>query len=205
MDSTQPLLLPIGHDMGVRHGGDGNRYQQVRAGMDLVELTGPEYLVWLLAHGINAADRPTRSSVTVAAEQLEIPRDTTAAIIDRMVADGLLAAVDPVAGSAVPFAERHQLVPLLMGLGQDEDSLPTIGLFGQPLAAVSGAVYDVWVWAHLTPHLWIACQDAAEVARRAGVTEPAETEADGVLAGILQAVHGLLSVRAAYLDRRGLV
>ena len=94
-----------------------------------------------------------------------------------------------------------------MGLGQDREQAPlnTIGLFGQPLAVVSGAVYDVWVWAHLTPHLWIACQDAAEVARRAGVTEPAETDADGVLAGILQAVHGLLSVRAAYLDRRGLV
>ena len=167
-----------------------------------VELSEPEYAVWLLAHGTDDQDRPTRSSVL---ERLgQSPADFEA-IADQLLSVGLLAEVDPEAGPAVDFAQRHQLIPLLMGLGPDQEqpSLQTIGLLGRPVAQVSSAVYDVWAWAHLTPHLWIACQDAAEVARRVGVTTPEETEARAVLTGILRSVHGLLCVRAAYLDRRG--
>ncbi len=201
----EPLLMPVGHDVGVLHAADGGRRQQVRAGMNLVELSDPEYVVWLLAHGTGDEDRPTRSSVGAAAERLELSPADFKVVTDQLLAVGLLAEVDPEAGSAVDFAQRHQLIPLLMGLGPDQEQagLQTIGLLGQPIAQVSGAVYDVWAWAHLTPHLWIACQDAAEVARRVGVTAPEETDAREVLTGILRSVHGLLCVRAAYLDRRG--
>ncbi|TWD81316.1 hypothetical protein FB561_2428 [Kribbella amoyensis] len=204
MASTEPLLVPIGHDVGALYTDEGGRRQQVRAGLDLVELADPEYVVWLLAHGIDDADRPTRSSVTATAARLELTADDTGAITDRLVADGLLAELDPEAESAVEFARGHQLVPLLMGLGPDagEGTLQAIGLYGRPIAQVSGAVYDVWAWSHLTPQLWVGCQDAAEVARRVGVTAPAEIEARAVLTGILKSVHGLLCVRAAYLDRR---
>jgi hypothetical protein len=202
---VEPLLLPVGHDVGALHAADGGRRQQVRAGLNLVELSDPEYVVWLLAHGTGDQDRPTRSSVAAGAERLEVSRADVTAITDQLVAVGLLAEVDPEALPAVDFAQRHQLVPLLMGLGPDQEDgvLQTIGLLGQPIVQVSGAVYDVWAWAHLTPQLWIACQDAAEVARRVGVTAPDETEAREVLTGILRSVHGLLCVRAAYLDRRG--
>jgi hypothetical protein len=202
---VEPLLLPVGHDVGVRYAADGGRCQQVRAGMNLVELSDPEYVVWLLAHGTGDQDRPTRSSVAAGAERLELSPTDFKAIADQLLSVGLLAEVDPESGPAVDFAQRHQLIPLLMGLGPDHNQadLQTIGLLGQPIAQVSGAVYDVWAWAHLTPQLWIACQDAAEVARRVGVTAPEETEAREVLTGILRSVHGLLCVRAAYLDRRG--
>jgi hypothetical protein len=202
---VEPLLLPVGHDVGVRYAADGGRCQQVRAGMNLVELSDPEYVVWLLAHGTGDQDRPTRSSVAAAAERLELSLTDFKAIADQLLSVGLLAEVDPESGPAVDFAQRHQLIPLLMGLGPDQNQadLQTIGLLGQPIAQVSGAVYDVWAWAHLTPQLWIACQDAAEVSRRVGVTAPEETEAREVLTGILRSVHGLLCVRAAYLDRRG--
>ncbi|GAB3813080.1 hypothetical protein [Kribbella italica] len=202
----EPLLMPVGHDVGVLHDAEGGRRQQIRAGTTVVELSDPEYVVWLLAHGTGDEDRPTRSSVAAAAERLELSAADATAVTDQLVSVGLLAEVDPEAGPAVDFAQRHQLVPLLMGLGPDQEqsSLQTIGLLGQPIAQVSGAVYDVWAWAHLTPHLWIACQDAAEVARRVGVTASDETEAREVLTGILRSVHGLLCVRAAYLDRRGL-
>lgn len=198
--------MPVGHDVGVLHDAEGGRRQQIRAGTTVVELSDPEYVVWLLAHGTGDEDRPTRSSVAAAAERLELSAADATAVTDQLVSVGLLAEVDPEAGPAVDFAQRHQLVPLLMGLGPDQEqsSLQTIGLLGQPIAQVSGAVYDVWAWAHLTPHLWIACQDAAEVARRVGVTASDETEAREVLTGILRSVHGLLCVRAAYLDRRGL-
>ncbi|MEV6283169.1 hypothetical protein [Kribbella sp. NPDC051770] len=201
----EPLLLPVGHDVGALHTAGGNRRQQVRAGRNLVELTDPEYVVWLLAHGTGDDDRPTRSSVAAAAERLEVSAADVTAITDQLLAVGLLAEVDPEAGPAVDFAQRHQLIPLLMGLGPDQEEgvLQTIGLLGQPIVQVSSAVYDVWAWAQLTPHLWIACQDAAEVARRVGVTAPDETEPREVLTGMLRSVHGLLCVRAAYLDRRG--
>jgi hypothetical protein len=201
---VEPLLVPIGHDVGALFDREGGRRQQVRMGTDLAGLTPAEYVVWLLAHGTDDSDRPTRSSVTTAAARLKPGIDHTAEIIDRLVHEGLLAEIDPAADSAVDFAQRHQLVPLLMGLGPDQNGLQTIGLLGQPIVQVSGPVYDVWAWSHLTPQLWIGCQDAAEVARRVGVTAPEETEAEGVLTGILRSVHGLLCVRAAYFDRRGL-
>ncbi|WBQ08429.1 hypothetical protein [Kribbella sp. CA-293567] len=206
METTNPLLVPVGHDVGALHGRQGGRCQQIRAGTSLVELSGPEYVVWLLAHGNDDAERPTHTSVLAVAEQAGLSIEDAATIIDQLISDGLLAEVAPEASSAVEFAQRHQLVPLMMGLGpdQDEPGLQTVGLLGRPIAQVSGAVYDVWAWAHLTPQLWVACQDAAEVARRVGVTAPEETEARNVLTGILRSLHGLLCVRAAYVDRRGL-
>jgi hypothetical protein len=204
VETAEPLLVPIGHDVGALYADGGGRRQQIRAGTSLVELADPEYVCWLLAHGTDNEDLPTRSSVLAAAGKLDLAVDDLAAITDQLIADGLLAEVTPEAESAVAFAQRYQLVPLMMGLGPEPDGLQIIGLYGQPIAQVSGAVYDVWAWAHLTPHLWVACQDAAEVARRVGVTAPEETEARDVLTGILRSVHGLLCVRAAYLDRRGL-
>jgi len=206
VETTNPLLVPVGHDVGALYGQQGGRCQQIRAGRDLVELSDPEYVLWLLAHGNAGVEQPTRVSVLALAEEAGLGTDDTEPIVDQLVSDGLLAEVAPEAESAVEFAQRHQLVPLMMGLGPDQEQpgLQTIGLLGQPIAQVSGAVYDVWAWAHLTPQLWLACQDAAEVARRIGVTAPGETEARDVLTGILRSLHGLLSVRAAYVDRRGL-
>lgn len=201
----EPLLVPIGHDLGALYDGEGGRRQQIRAGIELVELTPPEYVVWLLAHGIDNLDRPTRRSVSSAVERLDVEAHDHAEVVEGLVGRGLLAEVDPDAESAVAFAQRHQLVPLLMGLGPDQDGLQAIGLLDQPVLQVSGAVYDVWVWSHLSPQLWTGCEEAAEVARRVGVTEPDEIDPRGVLAGILRSVHGLLGVRAAYLDRRGAV
>lgn len=202
METTDPLLVPVGHDVGALSG----RCHQIRAGMDLVELTDPEYVLWLLAHGNDEDERPTRTSVLTLAEQVGFSSLDTGPIVDQLISDGLLAEVAPEADSAVGFAERHQLVPLMMGLGPDQEQpgLQTIGLLGRPIAQVSDAVYDLWVWAQLTPQLWVACQHAAEVARRVGVTGHAETEAREVLTGILRSLHGLLGVRAAYVDRRGL-
>jgi len=50
--------------------------------------------------------------------------------------------------------------------------------------------------------LWQACEDAAAVAERQGVTTPDELDPELTLAGVLEALPDLLRVRAAYLDRR---
>jgi hypothetical protein len=199
------LLLPIGHDLGARYAGAGAAHrQQVRAGIDVAELTGTEFTVWLLAHGIDDQDQPTRDSVVKTAERFGLDQDKAGRIVDQLLTDRLLAALDPDSEAAVEFAQRHQLIPLLVGLGPDPDEpwMQNIGLLNQPVVQVSTAVYDVWSWAHLAPQLWAGCHDAAQIARNAGIETAEETEPREVLTGILRSVHGLLCVRAAYLDRR---
>jgi hypothetical protein len=196
------LLIPVGHDLGVLYPDNGPEHrQQVRVGGEVVELADREFAVWLLAHGVDDADRPTRVSLAERAGALGLEVD---GVIERFLVDGLLAAVDPQADDAVEFAREHQLFPLVHGLGPDPEQpwLQTVGMLNQPIAQVSTALYDVWAWTQLAPELWTGCQDAATVARQVGVTSPEETEPRQVLTGVLSEVHGLLCVRAAYVDRR---
>jgi hypothetical protein len=201
------LLIPVGHDLGVLYPDSGSAHrQQVRVGVEVAELEDREFAVWLLAHGTEDADRPTRETVTQVAGKLGLPVDGVGPAIDRFLADGLLVAVDPEADGAVEFASEHQLFPLLHGLGPDPEEpwLQTVGVLNQPIAQVSRAMYDVWAWAQLAPELWTGCRDAAMVAREAGVTNEEETDPRQVLTGVLGQAHALLAVRAAYFDRRRL-
>lgn len=206
MGAENALLVPVGHDLGVLYSGAGSdqRRQQVRIGVDVIELEDSEFAVWLLAHGIDDQDRPTRASLTVAAQRLGLETAGIGQTVDRIAADGLLFEVEPEGESAVRFAEEHQLFPLMYGLGPDAEEpwLQTIGLLNQPVVQVSNALYDVWSWAQLAPQLWTGCHDAAMVAKQAGVTNPEEVEPRQVLTGVLANVHALLCVRAAYFDRR---
>ena len=205
MDANE-LLIPVGHDLGVFYpesGSDRHR-QQVRLGVEMMELEDQDFAIWLLAHGTDSDDRPTGESLTDRAGKLGLPADVVGPAIERFLTDGLLVAVDPAGEEAVRFAQEHQLFPLLHGLGPDAEQpwLQTIGLLNQPVVQVSNALYDVWAWTQLAPELWTGCQDAAMVAQQVGVTNPEETDPRQVLSGVLGQVHGLLCVRAAYLDRR---
>lgn len=205
MGTDDALLIPVGHDLGALYLDSGpERRQQVRVGVEVMELDDREFAVWLLAHGIGDDDRPTRESLLGQAEKLGLDRDDVGAAVEQFLGDGLLVAVEPESDAAVDFALEHQLFPLLQGLGPDPEQpwLQTIGMLNQPVAQVSSALYDVWAWAQLAPELWTGCQDAARVAQQVGVTNPEETEPRQVLAGVLAQVHGLLCVRAAYFDRR---
>ncbi len=200
----EALLVPIGHDLGAWYADGSQRHHQVRAGIDVAELTVAEATVWLVAHGLDDEDQPTRGSVIRVAERLGQDPADAARIVDRLLADRLLAAIEPDGEAAVEFAQQHQLVPLLLGLGPDPDQpgMQNIGVINQRLVQVTSAVYDVWCWAHLAPQLWAGCHDAAEVARMAGIATTEESDPRWVLTGVLRSVHGLLSVRAAYFDRR---
>jgi hypothetical protein len=199
------LLIPVGHDLGVLYADSGSGHrQQVRVGVEVTELEDREFAVWLLAHGTDEADRPTRETVTRVAAKLGLPVEVVEPAIARFLADGLLVAVDPETDEAVEFASEHQLFPLLHGLGPDPEEpwLQTVGMLNQPIAQVSSAMYDVWAWAQLAPELWTACRDAAMVARQVGATNEEETDPRRVLTGVLSQAHGLLAVRAAYFDKR---
>ncbi|GAB3460363.1 hypothetical protein [Actinophytocola sediminis] len=173
-------LVPVGHDLGVVHDGAGGRARQVRVGAELAELSESQYVAWSSAH----------------ADQLRRDDPMTGALLDRR----LLAEVsDPVA-----FASGHRLLPLALGLGNavDEPWLFSVGLLYQPMLAMTGPLYDLWQWAHLSPDLWSACQEAAAVAARAGVDEPTQTDPAEVLAGALATAPELLAARVACFDVR---
>jgi len=170
-------LVPIGHDLGVFHDGVGGRVQQVRVGADIHELPDDLYEAWRTAH--------------------ETTPDTA---VDELSARRLLASAD----DPVAFASTHRLLPLALGLGNSVEQpwLFAAGLLYQPVAAMTGPLYDLWQWAHLSPDLWSACREAAAVAVQAGVTEPEQTDPAQVLAGVMEALPQLLTARIACFDVR---
>lgn len=172
-------LLPIGHDLGVFHDGVGGRVHQVRVGTEIEDLTEALYATWRAAH-----ESPVEGPV----EEL----------LDRR----LLAST----ASPVEFASTHRLLPLALGLGNtpEEPGMFTAGLLYQPVAAMTGPLYDLWQWAHLSPDLWSACREAAAVAAGAGVTEPDQTDPARILSGTLASVSQLLAARVACFDVRSL-
>lgn len=173
-------MLPVGHDLGAFHDGTGGRTQQVRVGATIAELSEVEYGAWSAAHSPEAS----------------MPDDVRAALTARAL---LADAADP-----VDFAARHRLVPLALGLGNTaaEPWLFTAGLLNQPVVAMTGALFDLWQWAHLSPDLWTACHEAAAVALQAGMTDPEQTDPARVLEGALESVPPLLAARVACFDVR---
>ena len=193
---TETFLVPVGHDLGPWPGTEPGEFRfQVRAGDQVLELDNLRFAVWLLAHD---GAPPRRDDVLAAAEALGVDAEQAGAALEGLLADGLVAEIgDPASSnrSARRFAEEHRLVPLMLGLRPDaEDAdLRIVGLLDVPLVQVSAALYDLWLWAHLSPDLWRACTAAAGPAGSAGPDE--------VLSEVLAAVHPLLASRAAYLDR----
>lgn len=170
-------LVPIGHDLGVFHDGAGGRVQQVRVGADIQELPDDLYEAWRTAH-----------------------ESTPDSAVDELSARRLLASTaDP-----VTFASTHRLLPLALGLGNsaEEPGLFTVGLLYQPIAAMTGPLYDLWQWAHLSPDLWSACRESAAVAIQAGVTASEQTDPAEVLAGAMETAPHLLAARVACFDVR---
>ena len=197
---AEPLLVPVGHGLGAFHTGDGETpaVQQVRRGVEVVELTDQEFLVWTLAHGlVDDRGQPVPSTEATDLEYAGDPA-TVRSLVDR----GLLAEVVPGTPGSVAFASAHRLLPLALGLGNSEEKqwLFAAGLLHQPLVLMSGGMYDLWQWAHLSPNLWLACQELALVAEQAGLTDPGQTDPEQVLSGALTALHQLLATRVACLD-----
>jgi hypothetical protein len=194
------LVLPIGHDLGAFHPGHGRPpVRQVRLGGELVELSAGELHAWTLAHGLveENAVLPSTHDVLVA--------EAGAAAVAGLLERGLLAEAEPGTAESVAFAEAHRLLPLAVGLGNSaqEPWMFSVGLLYQPLAVLIGALFDLWQWAHLSPDLWLACRELAEVATRSDIDDAELTDPGRVLAGALSSLHQLLAARVACLDVRG--
>lgn len=196
----RPLIFPIGHQIGPRYRPGGTEIaMRVRRGASFHELTDRQAAVWRLAHGvaetINDEVPWQRSSVE---ERLA----GAAEAIDELLALGLLVEVARGAEQSRRFAKSHRLIPLMLGLGNTahEPHDFGIGFLGQPVLHVSHLVYDVWQWSTMDDSLWATCENATDVARRAGSTDPEAVDTDRLLDGFLGSMHALLITNAAYLD-----
>jgi hypothetical protein len=187
----EPLIFPIGHRVGTR---------QVRRGVSFHDLSAAEFGVWTAAYGSPEALRDEqpwhRRHVVDAVADVDDPVTALDALLDR----GLLIEVDR--SNPTDFARGHRLIPLMLGLGNtvDDPALFGIGFIGQPVLNVGHVVYDLWQWSPMDDSLWATCENAADLARRAGSTDPDYTDPDRLLGGFLGSLNALLCTRAACLD-----
>ena len=186
----EPLIFPIGHGVGAR---------RVRRGVSFHDLSDAEFVVWTAAHGTPEAlrdEQPWLRRHVVEAAGVDDP----AAVLDTLLEQGLLVEVD--GDGAAGFARAHRVMPLMLGLGPvaDDRSLFDIGFLGQPVLSVGHVVYDLWQWSPMDDTLWATCESAADVARRAGSTDPDYTDPDRLVTGFLDSLNALVCVHAACLD-----
>jgi hypothetical protein len=203
--SEGPLLFPVGHYVGIQHRIDAaSAPRQVRRGATFHDLTEEQFAVWAAAHGSEAAienDIPWQRQ-SVEQHPLVAGLDRASEIIDDFLAGGLLVEVTPSDDQAIVFARSHRVVPLMLGLGnrRDEPDMFGIGFLNQPVIEVSHPIYDLWQWSAMDDSLWATCENAADVARRAGSTDPESLDPARLLTGFLGSLHGVLLANAACLD-----
>lgn len=195
-----PLIFPIGQQVGSRYqAGQLVAAQQVRCGGRFHDLTERQAEVWRLAHGV-----PEEIDQEIPWQRSSIEERLAGAgpIISELTELGLLVEATPGTPEAEEFAKVHRLVPLMLGLGNSGADADTfgIGFLGQPVLQVSHAIYDVWQWSTMDDSLWNTCENATDVARRAGSTDAEATETSRLLTGIVGSLHALLASSAAYLD-----
>ncbi|TDO57303.1 hypothetical protein EV651_11127 [Kribbella sp. VKM Ac-2571] len=193
--NDERLMLPLGHLVGSG---------RVRRGTDVVELDDRQYAVWALAHGSpHAVEKQItwqRDSIVQLARHAGVA--DAANLVQELTGLGLLAEFRLDSDEAIDFAQRHQLTPLMLGLGNTaaEPGRFAIGFLGQPVLHVDFAVYDLWQWSAMDDTLWAVCRSAAGVAGRTDEDRPGGVDAEKLLAGFLPALHPLLLVNAAYVD-----
>lgn len=194
------LIFPIGHQIGpLYRAGEVVAAMQVRRGATFHDLTERQAAVWRLAHGVPDA---VGAQVPWQRSSVEERLASAGEIIDELLDLGLLVEVTPGSEQSEGFAGSHRLVPLMLGLGNsaDEPNDFGIGFLSQPVLQVSHLIFDVWQWSTMDDSLWNTCENATDVARRAGSTDPDAVETSRLLAGFLGSLHALLTTNAAYLD-----
>lgn len=207
-DRIDALVLPIGRFVGSSGGDDppdGRRHRLCVDGQ-LVDLTDGGLAVWALAHGsldpITAGGTPwTMAELEGYAGRAGIA--DTGRLIAELTERGLLVEAPPEGPAARVFAERHRIVPTMIGLGNtaEEPEVFSIGTFDREVARVDEALYDLWTWSGPDDSLWRVCATLARLA--ATVADPGGPEPDPaeLLAAFLRQVHQLLTSGILHFDR----
>lgn len=206
-DVDQALLFPIGHFIGAYYDlpVSTDHFFQIRVGPDVIRLNDEQFAIWGLAHGApdRAPEQPwDRDTLLTAARRAGVGQ--AGKLLAGLLEDYLLVETTPGTDSAVDFARRHRLIPLMLGLGNtsEEPRLYSVGMVGLPVVSMSAMAYDLYEWAHMDANLWLACEGAAATAVRVGIEDPLATDPLRMLDALLGTLHALLSPNAAYLDTR---
>jgi hypothetical protein len=206
MAETPAVLVPIGHGRGPFHPEPGKAPEvyTVRIGWGIATLNAEEYTVWSIAHGTlpETAEEPwTREKVqSLAVDEAEIA--DPAPIVDRLLEMGLLQEVRADGEAGRSFAESHRLLPLMVGLGNDDEQpwIFKIGLPNLPVVGVPDSLYELWSRAHLEDTLWTGCRVLADINREAGATDDEDIDPAMILGACLTSLHSLLAASGAYVD-----
>ncbi|MGH3715912.1 MAG: hypothetical protein ACRDT4_20995 [Micromonosporaceae bacterium] len=200
---SESLVFPIGHYMGAFHPKTGAplKYRKVRVGVDVKQLPDDaHFTVWALAHGLPHQIGKVRWTRDAMREIAGIA--TFDEVVDALVAQGLLAEIQP--GQEAAFARGHRLQPLMMGLGNSPDDPLrfSIGFLGVPPAVkVESFVFELWQWGRLGHHLMETAEMFAKVEQEvSGGGHHAKSGPEQLLGEILEQLHVLLAHNAAYLD-----
>lgn len=205
------LVVPVGHSIGTRHDdlpAGSTHCHQVRVGAEILEPTDLEFRLWSLAHGMGErmddsdSRRPwTRDVLIEEAASGTGDRAQVERAVDSLYRQQLLDEVNPAAPEATRFAERYRLLPLALGLGtRAEDGLTGVGLLNFPAVLLAPALADLWQWSPMSPNLWDACRQSAEVAKAAKLDDAEQTDPERVLSGVLGSLHVLLAGAVACVD-----
>jgi hypothetical protein len=205
-DNAEPLIVPIGHYVGVNVPRDGteSEFHVVRIGWETYKLEEAEHFaVWALGHGLpepGGGDTApwTRSALVGAARASGIPNVADA--LAELMARDLLIEVTPGTAEAVEFARVCRTRSLLVGIGNtfEDPLLYAIGASeNAPVVRVSSFAYELWKWGHACDSLWHACHTFAATGNP---NDPDETDPERVLTRCLAAIQVLLASGAIYLD-----
>ncbi|SCX45776.1 hypothetical protein SAMN03159343_1666 [Klenkia marina] len=172
------LLLRVGHAMGPFYPSIGAfaRHHVVRVGWDTPKLVGEvERVTWELAVG-----HPTA--------------DLDPALVDDLVARGLLVRVEETPEGRLAFARAHRVQPLGVGTLPTDDGGRVVGTWMSPVAELDPEAFDIWAWAHLFPDL-----DAAATGLTGASAIPGDDPA-AVLDRLVHRLPELLAAEVLYLD-----
>lgn len=150
-------LVTVGQSVGAVGAGD---VMTVRVGADYLDLSGDEYLVWLLSMGV---EDPTELRDIAGAERLDDPD----ALVARLVERGLVVVFDDETDLREVFS-RYRLIAQGYGLGDDPaepGSFTVANLDGSPRIRLGLVMYSVWSASWLGS-LWDACEALAEESGR---------------------------------------
>ncbi|GAA1698548.1 hypothetical protein GCM10009765_54960 [Fodinicola feengrottensis] len=160
MQLVATIIVPVGFDNGPRFGPDGGtepHYYEVTVGSQSAGLPRDAYQVWSTAHvdvQAHARLQFTRRRLIELCEALVGPAAGT--VVERMLADGLLAEFEPGSRTALELLRNYNLHPSAQGMGNSAErpEVFRIGRDGNVLLEVVPDVYSFWCGAFTGSSLW---------------------------------------------------
>jgi hypothetical protein len=208
------VVVPVGFLMGPEFGPEGPPdrpplHYEVHFGDQPQELSETEFAVWAAAfvdprrHAGLEVDRGSLEQHLHDDDGLVGPIADPAPLVSSLLERGLLVEFDPEAGALQELFSGLRLFPQGQGLGStpDEPTRYRIGFGNQPVAEVTGNVYELWSYSLVFPTLWDACVDMAAAAATAPAGGESLDVSPELLAGeVAAAIPLLVSAGAAFVD-----